>query len=57
MNDILVKIPVEKGVRVLIMEDGMLRDNMKLEAFHKLTIVTQNDKLLDIEATKRKRYR
>ncbi|MBY0052297.1 MULTISPECIES: hypothetical protein [Brevibacillus] len=53
----VVKYPLEKGVRVIIIEDGNVVENYKLEAHHRFTIITQDDKLLDTEDTRRKRYR
>ncbi|MGD8188552.1 hypothetical protein ACQCN2_00995 [Brevibacillus ginsengisoli] len=53
----VVKLPLEKGVRVVVIEDGNVVENCKLEPHHKFTIITQDGKLLDTEETKRKRYR
>ncbi|UFJ42028.1 hypothetical protein LOK74_05885 [Brevibacillus humidisoli] len=56
-KEAILEIPQEKGVRVIIFEDGQLVENYKLEAFHRYTIITQDHKLLDTEETKRKRYK
>ncbi|MED1954926.1 MULTISPECIES: hypothetical protein [Brevibacillus] len=56
-EEFVVKYPLEKGVRVVIIEDGNVVESCKLEAHHRFTIITQDDKLLDTEETKRKRYR
>lgn len=56
-QETVVKYPYDKGVRVIIIEDGNVVENCKLEPHHRFTIITQDDKLLDTEETKRKRYR
>lgn len=56
-EEFVVKYPLEKGVRVVIIEDGNVVESCKLEAHCRFTIVIQDDKLLDAEETKRKRYR
>nr|WP_162305442.1 hypothetical protein [Brevibacillus laterosporus] len=57
MSTVDLQVPIEKGVRIIIVEDGSVIDDLKLEPFQKLTIVTQNDKVLDSEKITRKRYR
>lgn len=56
-QEVVVKYPLENGVRVVIIEDGNVVESYKLEPHHRFTIITQDDKLLDTEETKRKRYR
>ncbi|MED2007022.1 hypothetical protein P4V39_02665 [Brevibacillus borstelensis] len=56
-TETVVKYPLEKGVRVVIIEDGKVVESCKLEPHHRFTIITQDDKLLDTEETTRKRFR
>ena len=56
-EEFVVKYPLEKGVRVVVIEDGNVVKNVKLEPFHSYTITTQNDKAIDIVNTVRERLR
>lgn len=56
-EQIVVKLPLEKGVRVVVVQDGNVIENKKLDAFEKCTLVIQDEKLIDMERTTRKRYR
>jgi hypothetical protein len=56
-NEGVVKYTLEPGVRVIVIQDGNIVENEKLGAYEECTFITQDNKLLDMKRTTRKRYR